>query len=62
MTDWQERVIVEHKELSDKLAKLELYLNRSDLLVGDIELLQMQHGIMSSYLYVLNMRISRFCK
>lgn len=59
----QQRVIVEHAELQEKLGKLDGFL-RSDALKAldevDQEHLWVQRGVMQDYLRMLELRIARF--
>ena len=59
MTDWQKRLIEERDALANKAGKLDNY-DFSHLDDVDKCLLELQLGIMESYLSVLNMRILRF--
>ncbi len=64
---YQERVVVEKKELDDKLVKLKNFIFRSGgkwLDVPDAERLRMvkQYGYMSDYSRILGERIAAFAE
>ena len=64
MTPWQERVVQEHKELSDKLGKLNVFLANDEALKvlsnKQVALLIAQSHAMTNYLDILDRRISSF--
>ena len=63
MTDWQQRVVDEKKELDEKLVKLEAFLRSSPVgLVSpeELSLLDSQQTIMRSYSNILGLRIENF--
>ena len=59
MEEWKERVLVEQKELKEKLAKLTEYINSERfyaLSANNRQVLKNQKAAMELYLSVLNMR------
>jgi hypothetical protein len=63
MSDYQERVLSEQKELIDKLEKLDVFMNSetfSTLSAIDQSLLMVQHSAMENYSDTLDRRIERF--
>ena len=61
MEPWQERVVAERNELSDKCDKLLKFLNTAiSVNEEDLFLLILQYDTMAHYLKILNKRISRF--
>lgn len=66
MEDFQQRVLQEHKDLSEKIVKLLAFLSKPDLIdIADdkeIELLMEQVFHMQKYQETLQARINRFPK
>lgn len=64
MMPHQERVVVEKKELDDKLDKLGIFIDCNPtfcvLLSEDKNLLRMQRSVMKDYSKILGQRIARF--
>jgi uncharacterized protein YigA (DUF484 family) len=63
MQDWQQRVVVEKKELDAKREKLRLFSRRSEfseLAPEDQQLLAVQFDLMKAYSDILGQRIERF--
>ena len=60
MEDWKERLIVEQKELKERLVKLMEFINSEkfyELSPNNKQLLKNQKIVMELYLSVLNMRV-----
>lgn len=60
MEEWKERLIIEHKELKEKLAKLVEFINSEGfykLSVNYRQVLKNQKIVMELYLQVLSMRV-----
>lgn len=65
MREWQQRVITEYDELSQKLFKLVEFVfgeEVQELPTEDQTLLRAQLGAMSSYSSILELRMQRFTK
>jgi hypothetical protein len=63
MEDWQKRILDEHKEVSDRLTKLDKFLNSEFSLKiepTDRALLLYQSVVMAEYVNILDKRINRF--
>lgn len=64
MTDWQERVVEEHRWVDDKIAKLKAFLDDPQkvrtLDVQTFYDLRAQYEIMLKYAKILTHRIGRF--
>jgi hypothetical protein len=64
MTDYQERVEIEFKELGERLTKLTAFISGSDVFKTlepeEQDLLRRQRSHMGDYLDVLGERIARF--
>ncbi len=61
---WQQRVVEEQAALSERLQKLDYFLNnrfhRESLTKPDLKLLQEQSSAMHRYHAILELRIARF--
>lgn len=60
MEDWKERLIIEQKELKEKLIKLTEFVNSEkyyELSINNRQVLKNQKLAMELYLSVLNMRV-----
>lgn len=65
MQEWQQRIITEYDELSQKILKLVEFVfgeQFSKLPTTDQTLLRAQLGAMSSYSAILELRMQRFTK
>ncbi len=62
MTEWQQRVVDESKELNERFDKLTAFLAvpHPDVTEVDLQLLLEQHDAMRDYADVLHRRILRF--
>ena len=59
----QQRVLDEHRDLAEKLQRLDLFLDTktfNELEITDQQLLELQLYVMSDYLNILKKRIDRF--
>lgn len=65
MTDWQDRLFQEYKELGGKIIKLETFLNSyfpSPEEEPTIALMEIQYNVMKAYHNILYLRIKNFMK
>ena len=63
LQDWQQRVVDERKELSERETKLWTFLHSDQfqkLDSTDAKLLLAQHGVMTGLIAILDARIQRF--
>lgn len=62
MKDWQERVVQEHKDLMDKMDRLDEFMVARGTSIGEdnLSLLQAQYTAMNAYRSALEARIATF--